>query len=151
MECRRPYELVTGPVYHGGWAIDRGQERPGVQAIHHRLELGTEGVRPDFVSHLGPECRQSSVIAVVRIDQQREGRFNEHIELSSARKVDLLTATCLLFGGVGPGRRTDQSESSHALRCLTHDFERHIATHADPCEREPGWCVGEQSFGNGAD
>jgi hypothetical protein len=144
-------KLVAGSVYDGGRAIDGGQEGPRVEAADNRLELGTEDVRSDFVSHLGPECRQASVIAVVRIDQDREGRFDELVELSSVRKVDLLSATRLLLGGVGRSRRTNQRESPHPFWCLTHDLERHVATHADPCECEPGWCVREESFGNAAD
>jgi hypothetical protein len=145
------HELIAGSVYDGSRAIDGGQEGPGVLAVDNRLKLGTEDVRPDFVSHLGPERRQASVIAVVRIDQDREDRFDEFIVLSSVREVDLLSATCLLLGGVGPGRCTDQRESPDPLWCLTYNLERHVATHADPCECEARWCVSKQSFGNAAD
>ncbi|HZM57499.1 MAG TPA: hypothetical protein VFC03_20990 [Acidimicrobiales bacterium] len=144
-------ELVTGSVYDSGWAIDGGQEGPGIEAIDNRLELSTEDVGSDLVSHLGPESRQANVIAVVRIDQDREGRFDELVELSSVPKVDLLSATRLLLGGVGGSRRTNRCESPYPLWCQTHDLERHVATHADPCECEPGWCVSEQSFCNAAD
>jgi hypothetical protein len=131
-------ELVAGSVYDSGWAIDGGQEGPGVEAIDNRLELSTEGVGPDLVSHLGPESRQANVIAVVRIDQDREGRFDELVELSSVRKVDLLSATRLLLGGVGRSRRTNQRESRYPLWGLTHDLERHVAPMLIPASANRG-------------
>jgi hypothetical protein len=147
----RRNELVAGSVHDSGWAIDGGQEGSGVEPVDNRFELTTEGVRPDFVSHLKPACRQASVIAVARIDQDREGCFDKLVELSSVGEVDLLSATRLLLGGVGLGRRTNQRESPHPFWCPTHDLERHVATHADPCQCESGWFVSEQSFGDATD
>ncbi len=126
--------LVTGQ--HQRWTLDPRKCRPRVRPAQDRRLLADEGLGAHIVAHVVHQLAQGSVLTPRRMHEPDKQLVKHRVIIARLRTRDLTAAAGGRFRRIGPRLGVDQRQFCNPLRRLPHDFERDIAAHGMPRQRE---------------